>query len=61
MSIYFMNGKTFLEEYIKENPRKVLKTQFVIVSSTIRKTGKYENQVINMNNLLSKKHYGKSP
>lgn len=47
-----MNGKTFLKEYINENPRRVLKTQFVIVSSTIRKTGKYEDQVINMNSLM---------
>lgn len=52
MAMYFMNGKTFLKEYIKENPRKVLKTQFIIVSSTIRKTGKYEKQVMNYNNFM---------
>lgn len=49
MSIYFMDGKTFLTDYIDEDPRKVLRTQFVIVSSTIRKTGKWEAQVINAN------------
>ena len=52
MSIYFMDGKTFITKYINEDPRKVLRTQFVIVSSTIRKTGKYEKQVINANGSL---------
>ena len=52
MAIYFMDGNTFITEYINEDPRKVLRTQFVIVSSTIRKTGKYEKQVINANSSL---------
>ena len=52
MAIYFMNGKTFLEQYITEEPKKVMKTQFVIVSSTIRKTGKYKEQVINASSYL---------
>lgn len=52
MAIYFMHGKTFLSKYIKEDPRTVAKTQFVVVSSTIRKNGKHEKQVINANNLL---------
>lgn len=49
-----MNGKTFLTTYIKEDPKKVLKTQFVIVSSTIRKLGKkcWDKQIINANNSL---------
>lgn len=47
-----MDGKSFIKHYIKENPNKVLKTQYVIVSSTIRKTGRYEKQVINGNNIL---------
>lgn len=52
MAMYFMHGKTFLSKYIKEDPRTVAKTQFVVVSSTIRKNGKYDKQVINANNLL---------
>ena len=47
-----MNGKTFINQYIKENPRKVLRTQFVSVSSTIRKNNKYSKQIINANNML---------
>lgn len=49
-----MNGKTFLTTYIKEDPKKVLKTQFVIVSSTIRKLGKkcWDKQIINANSNL---------
>ena len=52
MSMYFLDGKTFLKEYIKEDPKIVMRTQFVLVSSTIRKGGRYEKQVINANNLL---------
>jgi hypothetical protein len=52
MAMYFMTGKTFLNKYIKEDPSKVMRTQFVVVSSTIRKTGKYKKQVINANNIL---------
>lgn len=53
MAMYFMDGETFLKQYIKEDPRKVLRTQFVIVSSTIRKCGRYDNKnVINANNML---------
>jgi hypothetical protein len=47
-----MDGKTFIKKYIKENPNIVMRTQFVIVSSSIRKEGKYERQVINANSLL---------
>lgn len=42
-----MNGKTFLSTYINEDPKKVLDTQYVLVSSMIRKSGRYENQVVN--------------
>lgn len=52
MAMYFMHGKTFLSKYIKEDPRTVAKTQFVVVSSTIRKNGKHNKQLINANNLL---------
>lgn len=54
MAIFIMNGKTFLTTYIKEDPKKVLKTQFVIVSSTIRKLGKksWDKQIINANGSL---------
>lgn len=57
MAMYFMSGKTFLNQYINEDPKKVMKTQFVIVSSTIRKNGKYEDQVINGNNVLAPSQY----
>ena len=50
--MYFMDGKTFLKKYIDEDPSKVLRTQFVIVSSTIRKGPKYGSQVINANTML---------
>ena len=50
MAMYFMSGKTFLETYIEEDPKKVLSTQFVIVSSSIRKKGKYKKQILNANN-----------
>lgn len=46
MAIFFMHGKTFLKEYIQEDPEKVLRTQFILVSSHIRKSNKYESQVI---------------
>lgn len=52
MAMYFMHGKTFLHKYIEEDPTIVMKTQYVLVSSTIRKGGKYEKQVINANNML---------
>ena len=50
MAIYFMHGKTFLKNYIHEDLDIVAKTQYIMVSSTLRKTGKYEKQVINANN-----------
>lgn len=50
--MYFMDGKTFLTKYIDEDPKKVLRTQFVIVSSTIRKGPKYSSNVINANAML---------
>lgn len=53
MAMYFMDGKTFIDKYIEEDPDKVLRTQFVIISSRLRKSGgKYEKQIINANNLL---------
>ena len=54
MAMYYMSGKTFLTQYIKEDPDKVWKTQFVVVSSTIKKSGKYEKKkrMINGNNIL---------
>ena len=57
MAIYFMDGKTFLNQYVKEDPRKVMKTQFIVVSSTIRKNGKYKNQAINANDKLMPSQY----
>lgn len=52
MSMYFLDGETFLKEYIKEDPKIVMRTQFILVSSTIRKGGRYDKQVINANNIL---------
>lgn len=52
MSMFIMNGQTFLDKYIHEDPELVLRTQYVIVSSLIRKAGRYENQVIVANNVL---------
>lgn len=54
MAMYFMSGKTFLTQYINEDLDKVWKTQFVIVSSTIKKSGKYEKKkrMINANKIL---------
>lgn len=52
MAMYYMNGDTFLKQYVNEDPKKVLDTQFVLISSTIRKNGKYGKQIINANNNL---------
>jgi predicted RND superfamily exporter protein len=51
MAIYFMHGKTFLKNFINEDPVKVLRTQFVLVSARLRKSGKYK-QVITAGNYL---------
>lgn len=46
MAILYMDSKTFLKKYIKENkPKVVLDTQYAIVSSTIRKSGRHENVI----------------
>lgn len=52
MSIYIMNGETFLRDYVDEKPSVVIETQYVIVSQFIRKGGRYENSIINANNVL---------
>lgn len=49
MGMYIMHGETFLKTYINEDPDVVLNTQYVIVSSSIRKAGRYEGQIINAN------------
>ena len=49
-----MNGKTFQKTFLNENPSAILKTQFILVSSRIRKNGKHEN-VISCNQLLPDK------
>ena len=47
MSIFIMNGKTFIKEFIKtESPDKILDSQYVLISNKIRKQGKFEKQVI---------------
>ena len=52
MPMYIMNGETFLKKYISEDPDTVLDTQYIIVSSSIRKSGRYEKQIINANSPL---------
>ena len=49
-----MNGKTFQKTFLNEHPSAILKTQFILVSSRIRKNGKHEN-VISCNQLLPDK------
>lgn len=46
MSIFYMNGKTFIKQFMKENPDQVLDSQYILVSNHIRKTGEHEDQVI---------------
>lgn len=50
--IYFMDGKTFIKDFVRKHSSLAKKAKYVIVSSTIRKIGKYEDSVINMNNAL---------
>ena len=53
MSIFYMNGKTFIKDFVKnETPDSVLGSQYVLVSNHIRKQGKYEDQVITQLELL---------
>jgi len=53
MSIFYMNGKTFIKDFVKnETPESVLGSQYVLVSNHIRKQGKYEDQVITQLELL---------
>ena len=52
MAIYFMNGKTFLQKFVNEDPAIVMKTQYAIVSEGIRKGGRYEEQVVSYNSIL---------
>ena len=44
--MYFMCGKTFIEQYVFEDPKKVLRTQFCIVSNSIKKGDRYAKQAI---------------
>ena len=46
MAMYFMSGKTFIEQYVFEDPKKVLRTQFCIVSNSIKKGDRYAKQAI---------------
>ena len=52
MSMFIMDGKTLIEMYINEEPKKIKDTQYVVVSNSIRKNGKYKDQVVNANNIL---------
>lgn len=51
MSMYILNSRTFFETFLKEKPDKILKAQYVIVSSRIRKSKKYDN-IISGSNIL---------
>lgn len=52
MAIYYMHGKTFKKIFLKENPNKILKSTFILISTQIRTTGKYNDNVINLSNIL---------
>ena len=52
MSIYIMDGETLVKTYINEEPKKIKDTQYVLISNSIRKNGKYKDQVVNANNIL---------
>ena len=48
-----MNGKTFKKTFLKENPKKILDAQYVLVSSRIRRNGSSERRnIINMSKQL---------
>lgn len=52
MGMWFMNSKTFLDVFIREeDPRRVLTTQYVLISSRIKKTGENSN-VISLHKLF---------
>lgn len=51
MAIYYMDSKTFLKDFVKLNPKEVLKTQYIIVSNTIKNAGRYKS-VISGNQLF---------
>ena len=52
MGIYIMDGETLVKTYINEDPKKIKETQYVLISNSIRKNGKYKDQVVNANNIL---------
>lgn len=52
MGIYIMDGETLVKTYINEEPKKIKDTQYVLISNSIRKNGKYKDQVVNANNIL---------
>lgn len=46
MAIYIMDSKTLLKDFVNQNPKMVLKTQYVIVSQSIKRRGRYKNIII---------------
>ena len=52
MAIYYMHGDTFKNIFLKENPSKILKSTFILVSTCIRTNGKFEDNVINFCDVL---------
>ena len=53
MSLYIMDGKTFQKVFAKkEDPDKILKSKFLIVSSRIRNLDKFRKNVIKANHIL---------
>lgn len=52
--IYFLDGKTFLKRYCEdESPKNILGASYIIVSSSIKKSGRYEKQMANAWEMLS--------
>lgn len=53
MAIYVMHGGTFQKTFLKENPKKILDTQFVVVSSRIRRNSTSDRRnIISMSKQL---------
>ena len=52
MAIYYMHGGTFKDIFLKENPNKILKSTFILISTCIRTNGKFKDNVINLCNVL---------
>lgn len=53
MSLYIMDGKTFKEVFAKkEDPDKILRSKFLIISGRIRNLNKFRKNVVKANHVL---------